>query len=290
MKIIILQGGLGNQLFQYAFGRALQCKFNCVVKFDLSFFDRQSKRLMCLDSFNTNFKIASDREIQNALKLNGLLRIKGYLQKASAQNSLCIEKTLSYDDSCFLKEHKTYFKGYWQNERYFKEFEDIIRKDFSFILGPSERNATEINNINAIDKTVSLHIRRGDYINDFSANKIHGICGLEYYYKALDILKCRIGKFNLYIFSDDINWAKENLDFPFNKVFVDWNDDATNYEDLRLMSLCKHNIIANSSFSWWGAWLNQNPNKIVIAPNQWFADTIKNNEARDIVPDSWIKL
>jgi hypothetical protein len=256
----------------------------------LSFFDSQSKRLMCLDKFNTNLKVASHAEIQKSLKLKTLFRIKGYLQKASNQHSLCNEKSLFYDDSCFSKKHKTYFNGYWQNERYFKVIEDIIRKELMFSQVPSGKNASEVNIINSTHNTVSLHVRRGDYVSEVSANKTHGICGLEYYYKALDLLKYRLGDLNLYIFSDDINWAKGNIDFLGNKVFVDWNDDNTNYEDLRLMSLCKHNIIANSSFSWWGAWLNLNPNKIVIAPKKWFADPIKNEEARDIVPDSWIKL
>jgi hypothetical protein len=292
IKIVYLQGGLGNQLFQYAFARALGLRFGCQVKLDDSFFENQTKRVLSLGRFNSTIQTANDVEIKNALEINTtfLEKLLGYLLKTEMKNSRYIEKSLSFDNACFSEKDKKYFRGYWQSEKYFKNIEEIIRKELIITPLPSEQNAKTINTIKSQRNAVSLHIRRGDYISDSRANEIHGVCGLDYYRQALNLLKSRIGEFDLYVFSDDINWAKYNLEFPCNKVFVDWNDDVNNYEDLRLMSLCKHNIIANSTFSWWGAWLNQNPDKIVIAPKQWFADSNKNNEPGDIVPESWIKL
>jgi hypothetical protein len=292
LKVIYLKGGLGNQLFQYAFGRALQWKLNCVVKFDLSFFDSQSKRLMCLDKFNTNLKVASNDEIQSSLKLKStfLEKLIGFLSKKDRKNPLCIEKNLSFDEVYLSEKHKSYFKGYWQSEKYFKDIDEILRKELTITYPPSERNSLAMESIKLDQNAVSLHIRRGDYISEDKTNEIHGICGMDYYYNAVSLLKNRIGNFNLYIFSDDIFWVKENFKYPCNKVYIDWNDDNTNYEDLRLMSLCKHNIIANSSFSWWGAWLNNNPKKIVIAPKRWFADENWNAHSKDIIPGAWVKI
>lgn len=292
MRIVYLQGGLGNQLFQYAFARALEYRFGIPVKLEDSFFEGQNKRVFCLDNFNTKYQLSSKAEVEKSLILKSsfLERALNFYSNKNEKNSLCIEKSFLFDDVCFSKKHKTYFRGYWQNEKYFKGIEDIIRMELSIKHPLSEQNSLLIDKIKANRNSVSLHVRRGDYVSESQTNKIHGVCGLDYYIGALDVLKSRLGELNLYIFSDDISWVKDNFEYNCKKIFVDWNDESSNYEDLRLMSLCKHNIIANSSFSWWGAWLNQNPDKIVIAPKQWFADPVKNKQARDIVPDSWIKL
>ena len=283
---------MGNQLFQYAFARALEYRSGSPVKLDDSFFEGQNKRVLCLDNFNTKYQIASKAEVEKSLILKSsfLERALNFYSNKNEKNSLCIEKSFLFDDVFFSKKHKTYFRGYWQNEKYFKGIEDIIREELSIKHPASVQNSLLIDEIKANRNSVSLHVRRGDYISEAQTNKFHGVCGFDYYNDALDVLKARVGEFNLYIFSDDISWVKDNFEYSCNTIFVDWNNESSNYEDLRLMSLCKHNIIANSSFSWWGAWLNQNPNKIVIAPKQWFADPITNLEIQDIIPKSWITI
>lgn len=135
---------------------------------------------------------------------------------------------------------------------------------------------------------VSLHIRRGDYISNATTNTIHGTCNLDYYKRAVEYIKKNSVSPIFFIFSDDIDWVKDNLHLNEKHYYIDWNNADTNYEDMRLMSLCKHNVIANSSFSWWGAWLNNNPKKIVIAPQKWFNDSKLNTF--DVIPEKRIKI
>jgi hypothetical protein len=294
IKVVFLQGGLGNQLFQFAFARALEIKFRCTVKFDMSFFDEQSKRTICLDKFNIIIPKASNEEIQASqiLKRTVFNSLFDYFKGPSSLNSLCFEKSLFFNEAYLMKKHKTYFKGYWQSEKYFKDFKKILIRELSFKLPPSKINAQAVDALKLEFNSVSLHVRRGDYVSELKANEIHGICGLEYYLTALNLIEKKIGSSSLkvYLFSDDISWVKKNLKTKYSIVYVDWNNDLSNYEDLRLMSLCKHNIIANSTFSWWGAWLNENPNKIVIAPRNWFADFHLNQYSDSIVPASWIRI
>ncbi len=135
---------------------------------------------------------------------------------------------------------------------------------------------------------VSLHIRRGDYVKVKETNDFHGVCSIAYYETAIELITNKINDPVFYIFSDDMDWVKKNFNIRQNHVFVDANDAATNYEDMRLMSLCKHNIIANSSFSWWGAWLNPSSSKTVIAPKKWMKDP--SIETIDLIPGNWIRL
>ncbi|MDD2505652.1 MAG: alpha-1,2-fucosyltransferase, partial [Bacilli bacterium] len=133
----------------------------------------------------------------------------------------------------------------------------------------------------------SLHVRRGDYVLNSTTNKVHGTCGINYYNKAIDIVTKENPEAVFFVFSDDCDWARNNLKINHEKYFIDFNGKENCHEDIRLMSLCKHNIIANSSFSWWGAWLNNNKNKIVVAPKKWF--NVKIN-TKDLVPENWIKI
>ncbi len=137
-------------------------------------------------------------------------------------------------------------------------------------------------------KSVSLHIRRGDYVSNKVTNQVHGVCDLNYYSHAISYIAERISNTHLFVFSDDPEWAKGNLKTEIPTFFVDNNRADKDYEDLKLMRQCKHNIIANSSFSWWGAWLNQNAGKIVIAPKKWFND--KSINTKDLIPEKWIRL
>lgn len=263
MKIIEIKGGLGNQMFQYAYGRSLMIKKNKNVIFDDSFFENNSsdtKRLFCLNNFNLNNSINFNNKKENIF-LKNLRKIYSKI-------------TGNY--------------GFYQSEKYFKNIENIIREEFALKNPLTDKSKKWEEKINLSPISVSIHIRRGDYINNLETNKYHGVCGIEYYKKAINLLENKIGKnFEIFIFSDDIEWAKNNLSFNQQINFVS-SPEIPDYEEMYLMSLCKHNIIANSTFSWWGAWLNKNPDKIVIGPNQWFAKKISDN--LDILPSDWIKI
>ena len=179
-----------------------------------------------------------------------------------------------------------YMSGYWQSENYFESNRSILINDFSFRIPLNARNADALRLISS-SNSVSIHIRRGDYLHNANAKATHGLCSLEYYHKAIRLIKATIGKPRFFIFSDDMLWVKAHLEPEEDCIFVDWNFGVDSYNDMRLMSLCKHNIIANSSFSWWGAWLNRNPDKVIIAPKRWFAGKINDS---NIIPSSWIRI
>lgn len=268
MIIVKLSGGLGNQMFQYAYGRSLELSGKKVA-FDVSFFNGNRARTdtardFKLNNFNIETKakfIIKPRPILNIF--NKLIRRLGFKQ----------------DD-------------FHQSEKHFGDIADTIRQDFK--LRHKMNNVAEIvfDVIHKNEISISIHVRRGDYVKDAKTNEYHGTCSPEYYKKALATIVDRLQekdleKIHLFIFSDDIEWVKNNLSFPYPSTFVS-NPAIPDYEELILMSKCTHHIIANSSFSWWGAWLNPNPEKIVIAPAKWF--NTKPSSYKDIVPNSWIKI
>lgn len=195
------------------------------------------------------------------------------------------ENTFSFDPR-FLSIRSWYIEWYFQCEKYFKEQEVIIRKDFEFSIPPSEKNE-EIINIITSTNSVALHVRRWDYISN-PANSLYNTCDLNYYHKAIGLMQEKIENPVFFLFSDDMTWVRENIHISGEAHYIDWNDNQRNYEDMRLMSLCRHNIIANSSFSWWGAWLNKSKWKIVVAPGIWFNDN--KIDYSDVIPESWIKI
>jgi len=265
--IIRIQGGLGNQLFQYAYGRKMELSGKKVI-FDVSFFE--------------GFKAKGD--IARNFKLNNYnIETKAKFSNKNA-NSFC-RRVLNKIMVRFIPKED----GFWQSEKYFKDIENDIRKEFTLKNQLSIACLDWQKKIQTTENSVSLHIRRGDYVQDQKTNAFHGTCDMNYYQKALEKVNKILQNKNIeiFVFSDDIVWAKENLKFPYTTHFVS-SPDIQDYEELFLMSLCKHNIIANSTFSWWGAWLNQYQNKIVVGPKQWFAN--KTTEELDILPPEWIKI
>jgi hypothetical protein len=198
------------------------------------------------------------------------------------------EKPWNFDAKELNSKDGEYKIGYWQTEKYFADQAQTIRKELT-LKNPLSRPALKIqNDIMNSNNSVSLHIRRGDYVENAKTNQYHGTCSLGYYSKALEYITNKIGRdINIFVFSDDIDWVKNNLKFDFPTTYVS-SKEIPDYEELILMSKCKHNIIANSSFSWWGAWLNNNSGKIVIAPKRW---ANKDEDSfKDIIPSSWIKI
>lgn len=295
MLIIRLKGGLGNQMFQYAFGRALSEKRGEALYLDISIFgkepERDTPRHYALDCFNIKAKIANQR-ITARFNTRMAITFRKIKRRLFRLNDFTYHPSLANSRAQFME-------GFWNNERYFKDISDNIRHEFSLKnkLGPAaEKIATEIIKDNiSLDKkqTVSVHVRRGDYVsNQYSMSELN-ILTLDYYQNALAIISEKLGKENLevYFFSDDISWVKENLKLTgYSMKYIGHNstDPIYDYEELHLMSLCSHNIIANSTFSWWAAWLNRNPDKIVIAPEKWIRNPYINTN--DVCPPSWIRI
>lgn len=295
MVIVRLIGGLGNQMFQYAAGRRAAYVNNSCLKLDITGYDNQegmTKREYLLHSFNIKEDFATLDEIQKLKGLNGNIFFR-YLLKLNKRiipyykQSYVKQKYFYFDPNILKVGKNTYLEGYWPSEKYFKDIKDIIKKEFTFKDKPNSENKKIIKEIqNSL--SVSIHIRRGDYVNDQKTKQYHGICGLNYYHKAISIITKKIASPHFFVFSDDPQWTKENIKSKQPMTFITHNFPKKDYEDLRLMSSCQHNITANSSFSWWGAWLNQNPDKIVIAPKRWFRDPTINTD--DLIPKSWIRI
>jgi hypothetical protein len=196
----------------------------------------------------------------------------------------CRERGLGFNAGFDSWGDGSYLHGYWQSERYFAAHADTLRHDLRIVTPPSPENAEMARQI-AAAPSVSLHVRRGDYLQSGA----YAACSGDYYRAALHLVAEAAGLTpTIFVFSDDPAWARDHLDLPFAKVVVDFNGRDTDYEDLRLMSLCRHNVIANSSFSWWGAWLNRHPGKVVVAPKRWFAD--KHLQNPDLLPAGWLSL
>lgn len=298
-NIIRISGGLGNQMFQYAAGLAISLHNNAEFLLDLSFFKKcdfgDTKRDFYLNNFNISGNIAKDSDIAgiglpNMTKKDilskskrKLFRITEYF-KPIYRKKIIIEPYFHFCPDILKIKKNCYLSGVWQSEKYFKNIKNIIRKEFTL---KNEPNIELTNWIKIINKynSISLHIRRGDYINSQKTNQFHGVCSLSYYYSAIEKILSRVTNPYFFIFSDDIDWAKNNLKIKSPAIFAGGNGIA-DYEELILISKCKHNIIANSSFSWWGAWLNENKDQIVISPKEWF--NVKNINTSDLIPERWI--
>lgn len=281
MIYIKLLGGLGNQMFQYALGRNLALKNNDKLSIDLSELLLREKHInhthreFELDVFNITY----------ASKINKIPEWKIFtlISKKLFPVKPVIEQNHFFNPQILDLKGNISLNGFWQTELYFKEIEDVIRKDFSFKQAPNVENSKLLNVIEN-SNSVSIHFRRGDYVTNSNALNFHGVCSKKFYQNSINHIKQHVVNPHFFVFSDEINWVKNNIEFQDRHTFIE-NNKSRNHEDMRLMLNCKHNIIANSSFSWWGAWLNNNPDKIVIAPKQWFV-----NEETEIIPDNWIKI
>ena len=288
-------GGLGNQMFQYAVARRLAHVNKAQMKLDLSWFANvpleETHRQYELHVFNTVQTVASPREIK-ALRgrdFGGWPKlVKRLLKTAGVSNRTHLKENGCRFVPELLDLHGDfYLDGYWQNAGYFDDIEDIIRGDLTFRSAPDSLN-DEIGKFIGSCEAVSLHVRRGDYVENKATERHHGICSLDYYAAAIAKVTAQVHNPHFFVFSDDPDWAKGNLDIAGPATYLEHNTPEKGCEDLRLISLCKHHIIANSSFSWWGAWLNKNRDGLVCAPAQWVNDPEMN--ANNPVSDSWIRL
>lgn len=290
MIVVQLTGGMGNQMFQYSVGRHLAIKNKTVLKLDVSFFETYEWHEYSLAPFCLEASIATEQELRGYKNTNISLWqrfLKKFKIASDIKFAKIVESGLEFHPDVLDVPDNTYLEGYFQSEKYFDAIKAQIKKELSIKILPTPANQLIIDQIKS-SNSVSLHIRRGVYASVPEVNKAHGLKPLAYYYDSLDFIKSKTNDFTVFVFSDDIVWAKENLKLETNHVFVDQNNDKTDYEDIRMMSLCKHNILANSTFSWWAAWLNENPEKIVIAPKVWYNDTSRNTQ--DLIPEGWVRI
>jgi hypothetical protein len=292
MIVVKLQGGIGNQMFQYAFGLSLSNKLNTTLYLDLSFFKEDhglTPRKYELDLFNSSINIAGDKLINSFLRPGLFQKI---LKKTGIdQSNFYRENGLRFGDNVFEIKPPAYFEGFWQSEKYFTGIEDLIRKAFTFKSSLNRQSQEIADTLMQKPNTVSIHVRRGDYVSSKATNELHGLCSVNYYQNAIALIKEDVKAPYFYFFSDDPEWVAQYL-LPGveNAILVQHNQGVDSWQDMALMSKCRHHITANSSFSWWGAWLNPNKEKIVIAPANWFSPQAGHLDPQDLIPNNWIRI
>ena len=289
MVIIEITGGLGNQMFQYAFGRTIATLNNTELLLDTTHFEKNQLRKFELFNFQVNARIANSNEIaiarMESSKYDILKRKVKTLISPYYRRAIINQGVFEFDPNYLKIKSPVYVTGYWQSARYFSPVDQLIKTELNYNQPLSDAAQNYYSKMQ-VDTPISMHIRRGDYINNQTTNLAHGLCSKEYYLQAIHRMRKTCPNALFFVFSDDILWAIENFSDFDRIVFVDGLSNPI--EELKLMSKCTHNIIANSSFSWWGAYLNPNTQKQVIAPYRWFFN--RKDNTSDVIPPEWIKI
>ncbi len=278
MIMMRLMGGLGNQMFQYATGRALAQTHRTTLKLDTSFFSLREKDLTPRRYELSHFRIVSEIATEDDLARvrpappKGWKKVRERFRPQQRRRLTHIrEPSPRFDPRVPALPDNVYLEGYWQCEKYFLSIAGLLREEFSLEQPPGGKNETFLREIQATD-SVALHVRRGDYASNRTVHEVHGLCSLDYYRRAVEMISGRVKHPTFFVFSDDPDWTRDNLRLEFPAHFMTHNSVDHGFEDLRLMAHCRHFILANSSFSWWGSWLASHPRKIVAAPRRWFSD------------------
>ena len=277
MIFVDIMGGIGNQLFQYAAAKSLAIDKNSTFLMNLDDYSREDAQKVDHVEFKLNhFNVDSSKQITED-EINAYGDVKTIIEPLSSDN---FAKFIN------INEHSgnIHLKGYWQNENYFKHNESIIRNELTVKTPPNTKNQKMLNEIDE-SNSVCLSFRRGEYLDPYFIAQF-GICTEEYYKNAINFISKRVSNPTFFIFSDDVEWIEDNVKLNYPTIPVNFNGVGFEYEELRLMYSCKHFILANSSFSWWGAWLSNNKNKNVFAPNPWFNSYTK----QSILCPDWIQL
>jgi 2-polyprenyl-3-methyl-5-hydroxy-6-metoxy-1,4-benzoquinol methylase len=294
MIVVKLMGGLGNQMFQYALGRHLALKHRTELKLDARFLlDRTPRdnfvyREYDLTVFGIEHVLATREDLERFPHIKYPFLYRHLLSHIPYWNChVRREKDFRFDPRILQAPNDSYLDGYWQNELYFKEIEGVIRRDFT-VKEPADR---ELSDSIAGSNAVCVNVRRGDYVTHPGSRKMHGFVGLEYYQKAVQSITGKVADPAFFVFSDDIEWCREHLSLPPAATFVTHQYAGKKFGAyFKLMTLCRHFIIPNSSFGWWAAWMCENPEKIVVAPTQWFQDPVLNKQMRGIIPPRWTRV
>jgi Glycosyl transferase family 11 len=277
-------GGLGNQMFQYATARAVAQRNGASLLLDWRAFDAYTLRRPGLHRWNIDAQTAAHTQLRRhprwAIDLSRRVRPLGRVLGCH------VEKSLAFDPHVMRLKAPVHLSGYFQSERYFAEIRHLLMNQFSprLPLSSAHRAMAEAA---AASPSISVHVRRGDYVSEARNLAVHGSCSVAYYARAIEMLQSRYGPATCYFFSDDLDWVREHLPRPAQSVYVEGNADAPEV-DIHLMAACRHHVCANSSFSWWGAWLGWHPDKCVVAPARWFA--AEELDAGDLVPATWLRL
>ncbi len=296
MIVVSLQGGLGNQLFQYATGRALSVAWGRELVLDLKWFDdvREKRGVTAREYSLAPFVLPASIQRVGRPGAGGgrIARLLAHFQGPfipgfQRQFRLVREPSFQYSPDVFGTPGAVWLDGYWQSWRYFTAIEQQLRAELSTPRSMNHASLAMLDRIRCCSMAVCLHVRRGDYISNPSAANFHGTCDLDYYLGALPNMS-RIGNPTCFIFSDDVDWVRDNLRLPCETVVVDINGPADAHQDLWLMANCRHFIIANSSLSWWGAWLGGSSDKQVFAPRNWFREDRR--DTSDLIPPNWRRI
>ncbi|APW36993.1 alpha-1,2-fucosyltransferase [Rhodoferax koreense] len=292
MIVAKMTGGLGNQMFQYAAARALAWHKSQPLYLDLAGYETQTHHqgFELFRLFHCKALVAAESEIRKTFGW----RMQTALRDISTHPRLGIlrtpkivnEPSVGFWPGFFEVPDDVYLSGYWQSEKYFSDVAGSIRSEFLFKTDLTDRNLEWSERI-AKSNSVSLHVRRGDYVFNQRAQKLHGVMPLSYYEAAIAEISRLVQRPVFFVFSDDSHWCSQHIKAAAPCHFLGHNTGAESFNDMRLMSLCKHNIIANSSFSWWGAWLNANEGRQVIAPRRWYAGA---DDSPDLLPASWLRV
>jgi hypothetical protein len=286
-----IEGGLGNQLFEYAAARALADRLQCGLFLDLRGIQENGDRPYQLGLYNVRAEIATAEMLATlppwrSSRMRRIQQSLSFMLPGGFHTSVFRSRSFAYDALFERLQHPVYMVGYWQSERYFASNRTRLLQDLVLKMR-DDVNAVWVQRIEACN-SVSLHVRRGDYVSNASASKFHGTCNLVYYQRAVAELMRKETDIEVFVFSDEPQWAAENLRLPVCTHIVDANSPDSGHLDIELMRRCKHHVLANSSFSWWGAWLCEFPRQIVFAPDRWFSDP--GIDASDVVPSRWNKL
>ena len=299
MLIARITGGIGNQLFQYAFVRSLSIKLNQKFNLDLSWYrdyhkfekadnpNAATKREYLLDKFNINENLLNPVYLSISYRLNNspiLNKIIKYPPFRYFSYNTTTE--LDFNFNKIKSFNNVYLSGFWQKSDLFEEYKDVIKEEFVLKNKLSAENKILLKNIESTN-SVAVHIRRGDLLSRPVAAAEQPYSSKKYYYNAINKIAGIVERPEMFIFSDDIDWVKNNYKFNISTTYVDNN--GPDYEHFELMCNCKHQIIANSTFSWWAAWLNNYQEKIIISPKWWYKDPVK-NESIIRIPENWIIL
>ncbi len=290
MIIVKIKGGLGNQMFQYALGRHLALKNDEELLLHISPYKGDIIREFLLGGFQIKAKIASDEELKQINidndkfidKIKNSFSRKNYLKMRYINE----KRKWVFDPDILKLTGNIYLDGYWQNEKYFFDIRDMIVKDFTLKKTLNHEIVRKLRQNK--ENSVALHFRRTDYVENPVTNRYHGVCSLDYYYNAIMIISKHIENPKYFIFSDDIEWVKNNLKLEYDHIFIDFKPYLTDIDELDIMKMCGNHIIANSTFSWWGAWLSEKKEKMVIAPKKWLKNT--SNDTSELIPEKWIEI
>lgn len=285
--VVRIAGGLGNQLFQYCFARSLALRRNLKIFLDISYYSHGFRRYL-LPEFNTIQQIVSPEKLKQLLKWRNIFYFRVINKLLPARQKKYYREQvgpMGIDEHVDRLTGIKYLEGYWQHKNYFQSVWGEIKRELQL----KQKGATCIawQKKIASHASVSIHIRRGDYVTNARIREQHGYCSQEYYDRAVCEMTQRVNQPVFFIFSDDVAWVQKNFIMHYPCEIVSSND-LTECEELFLMSACKHNIIANSTYSWWGAWMNEHDKKIVIAPQKW--SNTPSARFENIVPETWIRV